>query len=113
MIESIIGVITLLFGIAGAIIIVVGAIIAVFHLFQLIGKDTHKERFIALDSIRLEMGKYIVLGIEFFIGRDVIQSILVPSWNEIGMLFALIVMRTILSYFLTKEIQQGSERIKN
>lgn len=99
-------------GIVGGIIIVIGAFVAIFRLFQLVGLKNKQKKFITLDLVRQEMGRYIVLGLEFFIGKDVLQSIFVPSWNDIGMLFALIVMRTILSYFLNRDIGLTTQQKK-
>ena len=100
--------VALFLGIIGGIIIIIGAFISVYHLANLFGAKTKQK--ISLDSIRQEMGRFIILGLEFFIGKDVLQSIFVPSWNEIGMLFSLIIMRSILSYFLNREIRPINQK---
>ena len=60
--------------------------------------------FKALQKIRCEMGIYILLGLDFLIVSDIIQTILDLNMTELIKLSALIVLRTIISYFLGKEI---------
>lgn len=57
-----------------------------------------------LQKIRCEMGIYILLGLDFLIVSDIIQTILDLSIEEIIKLSSLILLRTIISYFLGKEI---------
>ena len=57
-----------------------------------------------LQRIRCEMGIYILLGLDFLIVSDIIQTILDLSMEEIIKLSVLILLRTIISYFLGKEI---------
>ena len=50
------------------------------------------------------MGIYILLGLDFLIVSDIIQTITNLSVQEIIKLSVLILLRTIISYFLGKEI---------
>jgi len=59
-----------------------------------------------LQKIRCEMGIYILLGLDFLIVSDIIKTILDLEIEEIIKLSALIVLRTIISYFLGKEIAE-------
>jgi uncharacterized membrane protein len=56
--------------------------------------------------MRQKLGAYLVLGLEFFIAADIIRTIVRPNWNEIGMLAAIIALRTVLSYFLGLELKE-------
>lgn len=67
---------------------------------QLFSDDAESKR-----KLRQKLGAYLVLGLEFFIAADIIRTITRPDWNEIGMLAAIIALRTILSYFLGLEIK--------
>ncbi|MDO8748465.1 MAG: DUF1622 domain-containing protein [Candidatus Omnitrophota bacterium] len=58
------------------------------------------------ESIRIALGSYLVLGLEFFIAGDIIKTIITPTWESLGILGAIVMIRTILSYFLTKEIKK-------
>ncbi|MEW5756310.1 MAG: DUF1622 domain-containing protein [Pseudomonadota bacterium] len=56
-----------------------------------------------LDDIRQSIGEKLVLGLEFFIAGDVIQTVAVPSWQLLGMLGAIVAIRTVIVYFLDKD----------
>jgi len=56
--------------------------------------------------MRQKLGSYLILGLEFFIAADILKAITRPDWNEIGMLAAIIILRTILSYFLGIELRE-------
>ena len=57
-------------------------------------------------SLRQKLGAHLILGLEFFIAADIIRTIIRPDWNEIGMLAAIIALRTVLSYFLGLELRE-------
>ena len=55
------------------------------------------------DSIRQQLGSYLLLGLEFMIAADVIATIRDPSLEEIAILASIVLIRTVLSYFLNRE----------
>lgn len=62
----------------------------------------------AVDAIResrLELGHSFSLGLGFLIGASILKSTIAPSWDDIGKLTAIIAIRTVLNFFLTKEIE--------
>ena len=58
------------------------------------------------ELLRLKLGSYLVLALEFFIAGDIIKTIITPTWEGLGILGAIVVIRTILSYFLTKDLKK-------
>ena len=58
------------------------------------------------ESIRTTLGSYLVLGLEFFIAGDIVKTIITPTWETLGILGATVMIRTILSYFLTKDLKK-------
>lgn len=58
------------------------------------------------ESIRIRLGSYLVLALEFFIAGDIVSTIITPTWQSLGMLGTIVIIRTILSYFLTKDIKR-------
>ncbi len=97
-------------GLIGGAVIIIGLIRGIsFLVKQFFAKLDHKHERTALDHVRLELGRYMVLGLEFFIAKDIIETLIIPTWNEIGMLGALVLIRTVLSFFLTREIHQTEE----
>lgn len=72
-----------------------------------------KDRKSATDNImmlRNFLGTYILFSLEILIGADIIESILDPSMNHILSLAALVIIRTIISYFLNKEIESNKTK---
>lgn len=62
------------------------------------------------DSIRIELAKGIMLGLEFKIGSEVLRSVIVSGWNELGTLGAVILLRAILTLLLHWEINEEEKR---
>lgn len=58
------------------------------------------------ETIRVKLGSYLVLALEFFIAGDIVKTIITPTWESLGILGAIVVIRTILSYFLTKDLKR-------
>ena len=91
---------------------VVGALITIWgivvSLYEFLKKELlNRGEVIKLnEAIRIKLGSYLVLALEFFIAGDIVKTIITPSWESLGMLGAIVVIRTILSYFLTKDLKK-------
>ncbi len=67
----------------------------------------------AIEESRMELGHCFSLGLGFLIGASILKTTIAPNWNDIGQLAAIIAIRTILNYFLLKEIKvQKAEKVK-
>lgn len=62
---------------------------------------------ISLHKIRHIMASYLLLGLEFLIAADIIRTIVQPTLEELALLGSIVVIRTIISYFLGKEMGEG------
>ncbi|MFZ5790098.1 MAG: DUF1622 domain-containing protein [Pseudomonadota bacterium] len=62
-----------------------------------------------LSAIRVAMGEKMVLGLEFFLAGDIVQTIVVPTWESLAILGGIVVIRTVLVYFLNAELRQGGK----
>lgn len=58
------------------------------------------------EKIRADLGRWLSLGLEFELAADILRTAVTPTWNEIGQLAAIIVLRTVLNYFIQKEIDR-------
>lgn len=58
------------------------------------------------NAIRLTLARYLALALEFQLGADILSTAIAPSWQEIGKLGAIAVIRTGLNFFLSKEMQE-------
>jgi uncharacterized membrane protein len=61
---------------------------------------------VPLETIRIDLGRYLLLGLEFLIAADIIRTIVKPSLEEVAVLLAIVAIRTVISYFLNKEIER-------
>ena len=62
--------------------------------------------------IRVELGTYILIAIEFMIASDIIHTVLSRELVDLAFVSALVVIRTAISFFLGREVAelQESER---
>lgn len=65
------------------------------------------------EDIRLHLGRWLALALEFELAADILRTAVAPTWNEIGQLAAIVVLRTALNFFLQKEIDKAAERRTN
>ncbi len=61
------------------------------------------------NEIRLTLARYLALALEFQLGADILSTAVAPSWDQIGKLGAIAIIRTALNYFLTREMRQEEE----
>jgi uncharacterized membrane protein len=66
---------------------------------------THGER----KAIWRRFGVWLLLGLEFELAADIIQSVVSPTWQDIGELGAIAVIRTFLNYFLERDLEESNE----
>ena len=57
-------------------------------------------------AIRLALARYLALALEFQLGADILSTAIAPSWEQIGKLGAIAVIRTALNYFLSREMRE-------
>ena len=70
---------------------------------------SHADKASVLRTIKNELGAYVLFSLEILIAADIVESIIKPTFEDIGKLAALVVIRTVISYFLGKEIDQEIE----
>jgi uncharacterized membrane protein len=102
-IHEFIGIVSLVLSLIGALITIWGIILslAAFVLKEIFNR---KKTIELNEAIRLKLGSYLVLSLEFFIAGDIVKTVITPSWESLGMLGAIVVIRTVLSYFLTRDL---------
>jgi len=62
------------------------------------------------EDIRLRLGRWLALALEFELGADILRTAIAPTWMEIGQLAAIATIRTLLNYFLQQEIDRAARR---
>jgi len=59
-----------------------------------------------LSGVRVTFGSAIAISLELLLGADVLATAVAPSWDDIGQLAAIAIIRTSLNYFLEKELKE-------
>jgi uncharacterized membrane protein len=60
-------------------------------------------------EIRLKLGQWLALALEFTVAADILRTAVAPSWDDIGKLAAIIFLRTALNFFLQREVDKAEE----
>ncbi len=60
-------------------------------------------------EVRLRFGSWLALALEFQLGSDVLSTTIAPSFQALGRLAAIAVIRTFLNYFLMQELEAEQE----
>lgn len=87
-------------GALGVFVICLGALRSLNQFYMLLFYDMYNDNY-----IRLQFGNSVILGLEFMVGADIIGSLVAPDYYNLGLLAIIVIIRTILSYFLSKELQ--------
>ncbi len=53
--------------------------------------------------------RWIVLALEFALAADIARTAISPTWDDIGQLAAIAVIRTALNYFLERDLEEFSK----
>ena len=96
---------------AGIAIVMWGAIEGLFKLlgrFRSVLDSTAQP--IPISRIRLAIGEKIALGLDFFLAGDIIQTIIIPSWESLAILGGIVIIRTIIAFFLNRDIKEFAEK---
>ncbi len=56
-------------------------------------------------NIRIQFGSSLTLTLELLLGADILATAIAPTWNDIGKLAAIAVLRTALNFFLERELK--------
>jgi len=57
-------------------------------------------------EIFVRFGAWLLLGLQFALAADIVRSLVAPTWDQLGHLAAIAVIRTFLNYFLEKDIRE-------
>ena len=60
---------------------------------------------VRLNSLRIRLGRSMVMGLEFQVAADILKTALSPEWNDILQLAALVALRTVLNYLMEHELR--------
>ena len=89
-----------------AALVIAGAVIRgiIAYLRQFFSRS--RQHFDSTELIRLQLGRVLALGLEFTVASDILRTAVAPTRQDILNLGAIVLLRTLLNYFLEREIGQ-------
>src|SRR6266566_3408367 len=92
---------------------VLGVLVIVFGVFcglvRFIRAEFSAARGLGVDEKRKQLrhvlGYYLLLGLEFLIAADIIDTLMKPSVQDLVVLGAIVLIRTVISYSLNAELK--------
>jgi len=91
-----------------ALIIACGAVEAVAGLLR----SRRDSPFSVKKSVWQHFGLWLILGLEFMLAADIVRTAISPTWNEIGQLASIAVIRTFLNYFLERDVERYGQPVR-
>ncbi len=89
--------------IAGVAAILIASLVATWRYVAAVRRREGKK---AYEQYRANLGRGILLGLEFLVGADIISTVTAPlTWESVGLLGAIVLIRTLLSFSLETEIE--------
>lgn len=90
-------------------VIIYGVLLTIFKFFKIeFSKRNRILKVKALNKAKNFLGSYILLGLEILVCSGIILSILKPTLYDILLLGSTVTLRTVISYFLKKELKSSN-----
>ncbi|MEM6467973.1 MAG: DUF1622 domain-containing protein [Planctomycetota bacterium] len=102
----IVGWVKLAIEVFGATLVTIGVCVAIVHWIRTVRSGKEQD----FAQTRLILARYLSLALEFQLGADILGTAVSPSWDHIGKLAAVAIIRTGLNYFLMMEIKAQAPR---
>jgi uncharacterized membrane protein len=94
---GIMGILVIIFGVSSGVVQFVGSELSFAR-----GVNVEPER----RRLRQMLGYYLLLGLEFLIAADIIDTLMRPNPQELLVLGSIVAIRTVISYSLNLELAQ-------
>ena len=96
--------VTLAFELVGIAIIVAGAVFSILRYASAMRSAPNRAR--AYRGLRSDLGRSILLGLEFLVAADIINTVAIePTLQSVAVLAGIVAIRTVLSISLEVEIE--------
>ncbi len=92
----------------GVLIVVFGFGVSLISLVRCLAKGVGLMKDMSdLQHVRLQLGRYILVGIEFMIASDIIHTVVTRELMDLAFVAAMVAIRTAISFFLGKELAEA------
>ena len=94
-------------GVIGVVVILWGVLIAAVATLRVeVANLRHQQLPQVRVRLRQQLGSSLLLGLEFLIAADVVRTVVQPTLEEVAILGGIVAIRTVISYFLHKEMAE-------
>ena len=90
--------------VVGILIILSGVIFSLCQYLYFFFSGMLVEQGDKIDVIRSNLGRTLILGLEFIVAADLIGTTTTPDYYAVGMLAIIVAIRTLLSYSISREL---------
>jgi uncharacterized membrane protein len=106
---EIVSAISLGIGVIGVAVIVWGSLVSLLELCRSeIKRLSTGEAAEKPNLVRQHYGFYLLMGLEYMIGADIVRTLVRPTLEELAVLGSMVAIRTVTSYFLNREMSEAS-----
>ncbi|MEO8401317.1 MAG: DUF1622 domain-containing protein [Gammaproteobacteria bacterium] len=88
----------------GVVIILTGVLIALYQYLRYILTNQIKTQGASINTIRLSLGRILILGLEFIVAADLIGTTTAPDYYSVGIVACVVAIRTLLTFSLNREM---------
>ncbi|MXO58575.1 DUF1622 domain-containing protein [Altererythrobacter salegens] len=103
---AIAGTVELLLEFSLVVIVAIGALVAMGRLAMSFGKE---DRLARRRTAWTSFASWLLLALEFALAADLVGTAISPTWDEVGQLGVIAVIRTFLGFFLERDIESIAE----
>ena len=88
----------------GVLIILSGILRALYQYLCYCFTKPSKKHESGINMIRLDLGRILILGLEFIVAADLIATTTTPDYYSLGIVASIVLIRTVLNYSLNREL---------
>jgi len=88
----------------GILIILSGVLLALSQYFYYVVSGKLLDHSSKINTIRLNLARILILGLEFIVAADLIGSTTAPDYYTVGLLAIIVMVRTLLTFSINREL---------
>lgn len=100
--------VALAINVIAVIVVMAGVVQAVVALLRAMVKRT--ATLVAKRALWLDFARWLIAGLTFQLAADIVETAIAPTWDDLGKFAAIAAIRTLLSFFLDRDLDAISER---
>jgi uncharacterized membrane protein len=85
------------------VVIAAGSIEALVKSIRLLSSHA---RTVEMRDVWMRYARWLIAGLTLQLAGDIVRTVIAPTWDEIGRLAAIAVIRTFLTYFLDRDMEE-------